>query len=231
MHRFMLGVAAIAVLSACTTSDSVTLHLRIAVDHSTAVAGDTSRAADRIMSVVRMRAEEFGVRHPVLEQIAPDRIAATLPRVSDPARLVGIIAIRGVLEFRIVDMASAFATALPSIDEALVRAGVAGRPPTRVPIPSSAIQSLMTLPDAEAQRPHSPRIARAAPLGALLSPGGIPGAFVVPQEDVQRVDTLVRHDGTRAAMPRGVELVWAWPTPASVWRPPTRSSATATPST
>jgi preprotein translocase subunit SecD len=212
MRRSMTAAGALILLAACGKSHSPALNFTLRLGDSTVSSGATNRAVSGVMQVMRIRAEGFGVRHPVFAQSGSAQITGFVSGVRDPKRLLGILISRGFVEFRLVDTAGALAAALPGIDRALVAAGILARRATRSPATNSFGQILGAPTDTGPRPPVAGRFAVAAPLSELLFSGPMPGAFTVPQEDVPRVDTLLAQDAARMALPRGLALVWAWPT-------------------
>ena len=200
------------------------IHLALELDESRGAIPNPEDAIDRALTVIRTRIDEFGVAEPDIRKVGTDRIVVELAGLSDPGRAKQIVARAAFLEFRITDMANQFGSALETIDQALIRAGitatVSGTGATTTP---TAIDQLLTsdseddstTTDGENQDSTSadtiPTFAvdQPGPLSSLMFFGQIPGEFMVAEEDVLRVDTLINHPATQRTMPRGLELAWA----------------------
>ncbi len=199
------------------TSD-FTLRLTLEIDDSAGVISGASEAMDRVMPVIQMRLEEFGVRRPVLERVGRNRIVATLPRVRDAGRLREIITTPGFLEFRITDMQREFEGALDRIDRALVRAGVTvGERSASTVAPQTAIQQLLgAATDTTIQSGDSAAdavdVATERPsetiFSGFLNTGQLPGEVFVVEEDVPQVTRLMEHPEFQRNVPRGIDLLW-----------------------
>ena len=201
------------------------IHLALELDESAGAIPNPEDAIDRAVTVIRSRIDEFGVAEPDIRKVGSDRIVVELAGIDDPGRAKQIVQRAAFLEFRITDMQSQFQSAMPTIDQALIRAGfqggTSGATTTQTP---SAIESLLTSDSTDAdstgaepgQEGDSTGADTAAfavdqpgPLSSLIFFGQIPGEFLVPEEDVLRVDTLINHDATTRAIPRGLMLAWA----------------------
>ncbi len=193
------------------------IHLALELDESAGAIPNREDAIDRAITVIRSRIDEFGVAEPDIRKVGSDRIVVELAGIDDFGRAKQIVQRAAFLEFRITDMQNQFQSAMPTIDQALVRAGfqggVSGESDTQTP---SVIESLLTSDTTEAdstdtQEADSTTFAvdQPGPLSSLIFFGQIPGEFLVPEEDVLRVDTLINHEATKRAMPRGLTLAWA----------------------
>jgi preprotein translocase subunit SecD len=187
------------------------IHLALEIDQSAGAVANPEDALDRALTVIRQRIDEFGVSEPVVQKSGTDRIIVELAGERDPGRAKQIVQRSAFLEFRITDMQSEFAQALPRIDRALRRAGVTGGPAT--PETPSPIENLLqtdsaTGDSARADTTAADTLALGGPLSALLFQGELPGEFLVPEEAFSRVDSLVRIPDLQREIPRGIELIW-----------------------
>ena len=187
------------------------IHLALELDQSAGPVADPADAIERALTVIRSRIDEFGVEEPVVQQVGNDRIVVELAGISDPARAKQIVERSAYLEWRITDMDEQFRAALPSIDRALIDAGVtmtdSGAAPT-------ALDRLLRADTGQQGSDSSAAdttsvLDRPGPLSQVLFNGQLPGEFLVPEEDFPRTDSLLRLSAVERAMPRGVELVWA----------------------
>ncbi len=184
------------------------IHLALELDESRGPVADRSGALDRALTVIRSRIDEFGVAEPLIQRVGDDRIVVELAGVTDPGRATQIVQRSAFLEWRITDMQNLFRDALPTIDAALVRAGVSvgggGAPQT------PALEQLLGGDSAAAAGADSAAgLDQPGPLSTRLYQGGMPGEFLVPEEEFLLVDSLIRLPEVERAMPRGRELVWA----------------------
>jgi protein-export membrane protein SecD/preprotein translocase SecF subunit len=162
------------------------VHLALEVDESRGVVSDCSDAIRRAERVVRTRIDEFGTTEPVVQVAGTCRLIVELAGETDPARARSIVERTAFLEFRLTDTRDQFRLALPSIDAALQRAGVGS--------------SSGELP-----------VAAGGPFSRLLSQGGVPGEFLVTEERVADVDSLLVRPDLQQLVPRGLELRWGTP--------------------
>jgi len=190
------------------------IHLALEIDQSKGRVQDPSGAIDRALTVIRTRVDEFGVAEPLIQKVGSDRIVVELAGIDNPGRAKQIVQRSAFLEWRIVDMANRFRDALPSIDRALVAAGMSLSSTQATPARPSAVEQLLggdsATPDSAAAD-TTETLDRPGPLSAYLyaSQTGIPGEFLVPEEQFPHVDSLINLDVTKQAMPRGIALAWA----------------------
>ena len=185
------------------------IHLALELDESHGPVADRSGALDRALTVIRSRVDEFGVAEPLIQRVGADRIVVELAGITDPGRAKQIVERSAYLEWRITDMQNLVRDALPTIDAALVRAGVSvgggGAPQT------PALEQLLggdSAADAGAAD-SAAGLDQPGPLSARLYQGTMPGEFLVPEEEFLLVDSLIRLPEVERAIPRGRELVWA----------------------
>src|SRR2546425_948736 len=190
------------------------IHLALEVDQSKGPVPDCADAIQRAERVVRTRIDEFGTSEPVVQIQGRCRLIVELAGEKDPARAKGIIQRTAFLEFRITDMKNRFRDALPEIDRALRRAGV------KAPGPEGAASSVTQLfgtdtGKGKAKQAKGKPAAKdtsdanaPGPLSSLLFQGQLPGEFLVPEEQVPVVESLVARPEVQRLLPRGVELKW-----------------------
>ncbi len=185
------------------------IHLALEIDETAGRVQDVEGAIDRALTVIRTRVDEFGVAEPLIQKVGSDRIVVELAGIDDPARAKQIVQRSAFLEFRIVDMQQRFLEALPTIDRALVRAGVAVAPGAAAA--PSAVEQLLgadSVPGDTTAADSTETLEGPGPLSSYLFNGSIPGEFLVPEEAYVRVDSIIRLEDTQRAIPRGLELVW-----------------------
>ena len=192
------------------------IHLALEVDQSKGPVPDPAEAVRRAERVVRVRVNEFGTKEPVVQVVGGNRLIVELPGETDPARAKSIIQRTAFLEFRITDMKNLFRDALPAIDKALREAGV------RAPGQTGAAANVTQLfgpdtgkkakkPAAKAAKPAAKDTAdlnARGPLSSLLFQGQINGEYLVPEEQVPVVDSLLARPAVQRLNPRGIELKW-----------------------
>jgi preprotein translocase subunit SecD len=191
------------------------IHLALEVDQSKGAVADCADAIQRAQRVVRTRVDEFGTTEPVVQIVGQCRLVVELAGEKDPARAVSIVQRTAFLEFRITDMKNQFRDALPGIDRALRVAGVKAPSGAQV----SAVTQLFgadtskkgadtTKKKAEAPTPDTAESSAPGALSALLFQGGLPGEFLVPDEQMARAESLLARPEVTAAIPRGFDLKW-----------------------
>ena len=189
------------------------IHLALEIDQSGGPVADPSGALDRALTVVRSRVDEFGVAEPLIQRIGSDRIVVELAGITDPGRAKQIVQRSAFLEWRITDMENLFRDALPTIDAALLRAGVRLAPGVAGAATPTAVEQLLGGDTAQAADTAAADTAFAGdlpgPLSTLLYNGSIPGEFLVPEEDFLLVDSLLHMQEAQRVMPRGREMIWA----------------------
>jgi len=193
------------------------IHLALEVDQSKGPVPDPAEAIRRAERVVRVRVNEFGTKEPVVQVVGGNRLIVELPGESDPARAKSIIQRTAFLEFRITDMKNLFRDALPAIDKALREAGVraAGQPG------AAANVTQLFGPDTGKAKAKQRKAKAAKPtakdttdqnapgaLSSLLFQGQLPGEYLVPEEQVPVVDSLLARPVVQRLIPRGIELKW-----------------------
>jgi preprotein translocase subunit SecD len=193
------------------------IHLALEVDQSKGPVPDPAEAIRRAERVVRVRINEFGTKEPVVQVVGGNRLIVELPGESDPARAKSVIQRTAFLEFRITDMKNLFRDALPAIDKALREAGVRSSAQTG----AAANVAQLFGPDTGKAKAKKPKAKAAKPaakdttdqnapgaLSSLLFQGQIPGEYLVPEEQVPVVDSLLTRPEVQRLIPRGIELKW-----------------------
>jgi preprotein translocase subunit SecD len=183
------------------------MHLALELDQSKRVSANPADDIDKALQVLRKRIDEFGVQEPLIQKQGDDRIVVELAGITDPNRAKQIVQRSAFLEFRITDRSQALDKALPAMDRALARLGVTAGPGVRAAQPSAVQQLLqgdtVTKPEAD-----TTPVAGGA-LSSLIQPGAIPGEYVVEENAVARVDSLLTLPEVRALFPRDYEYRWA----------------------
>ena len=193
------------------------IHLALEVDQSKGPVPDCADAIQRAEKVVRTRIDEFGTTEPVVQIQGRCRLIVELAGEKDPARARGVIQRTAFLEFRITDMKGVFKDALPAIDAALRKAGIK---PTGAVTPS-AVSQLFGGDTSKAARDSAADANAPGILSSLLNqrPQGVPGEYLVPEEQWPLVDSLIQRPDVQALIPRGFDLRWGAQTEAYGARP------------
>src|SRR3989441_2619666 len=193
------------------------IHLALEVDQSKGPVPDCADAIQRAERVVRTRIDEFGTTEPVVQIQGRCRLIAELAGEKDPARARSVIQRTAFLEFRITDMKNLFKDALPQMDAALRRAGVKARGGAA----PSAVAQLFGGDTSKAARDSAADANAPGILSSLLNqrPQGVPGEYLVPEEQWPLVDSLMQRPDVQALIPRGFDLKWGAQTEAYGARP------------
>jgi len=193
------------------------IHLALEVDQTKGPVPDCADAIQRAEKVVRTRIDEFGTTEPVVQIQGRCRLIVELAGEKDPARARGVIQRTAFLEFRITDMKGVFKDALPAIDAALRKAGIK---PTGAVTPS-AVSQLFGGDTSKAARDSAADANAPGILSSLLNqrPQGVPGEYLVPEEQWPLVDSLIQRPDVQALIPRGFDLKWGAQTEAYGARP------------
>jgi preprotein translocase subunit SecD len=201
------------------------MHLAVEIDDPDGTLSDEARsdAIDRILTTLRNRIDEFGVREPTIQKVGADRIIVELAGIDDPERAMAIVERTAFLEFKLVRDDDDFRNALPRFDRAIV-AVVGGDALAPVPVidEGPGLDALLgdveadtgdvvsdTLPDADIgdvaadQNEPEPR-----PLTGLLLESGLPGMFLVAEQDKPTVERYLALDTVKALIPRATDLAW-----------------------
>jgi preprotein translocase subunit SecD len=190
------------------------IHLALEVDQSKGPVPDCAGAIQRAQRVVRTRVDEFGTTEPVVQIIGQCRLVVELAGEKDPGRAKQVVQRTAFLEFRITDMKNQFRDALPAVDRALRVAGVKAPSGAQV----SAVSQLFGDTAKKGADTSKKKSGTPAPdtsesnapgaLSSLLFTGGLPGEFLVPEEQVSRAESLLMRPEVTAALPRGLDLKW-----------------------
>jgi protein-export membrane protein SecD len=210
------------------------MHLALEiVDPDGTLTEDTrSDAVERTLTTIRNRIDQFGVREPTIQRVG-DRIVVELAGAFDPDRAKAIVAQTAFMEFKIVTDGQSFVQALERIDAAIVNeVGVENldtSPLDTAPevdlgqilgatADSAAVDSVATgeagsVPSAETVTDSAPTAVVPDPatlrvLTALLSPGRIPGEFLVTSQDQPTVEGWLELESVQQFIPRSVTLHW-----------------------
>jgi len=201
------------------------MHLAVEIDDPDGSLTDEARAdaVDRILTTLRNRIDEFGVREPTIQRVGPDRIIVELAGIDDPERAMAIVERTAFLEFKLVRDDDNFRDALPRFDRAIVaELGADAFAPVPVVDEGPSLDALLgdvagdtadiagdTLLDAgvadEATDQDEPE---RRPLTGLLLESGLPGMFLVAEQDKPTVERYLALDTVKALIPRATDMAW-----------------------
>ncbi|MFQ5529272.1 MAG: protein translocase subunit SecD [Gemmatimonadota bacterium] len=203
------------------------MHLAVEIDDPDGTLTDETRAdaIDRILTTIRNRIDEFGVREPTIQRVGSDRIIVELAGIDDPERATQIVERTAFLEFKLVREDENFRDALPRIDRAIVAAvGVEELAPEPVEDAPPGLGDLLggvavdsvaddaagdTIQDGDAiGQELDQAVPERRPLTGLLLESGLPGMFLVAEQDVPTVESYLALDTVVALIPRATELRW-----------------------
>jgi preprotein translocase subunit SecD len=182
------------------------VHLALEVDQTKGPVPDCADAIQRAERVVRTRIDEFGTTEPVVQIVGRCRLIVELAGEKDPNRAKQIIQRTAFLEFRITDMQNLFRNALTEMDGALRAAGVRGPAGGGG---ANAVSQLFGDTGKRKARPDTSTANAPGALSALLFQGALPGEFLVQEEQVSAVDSLLRRPELERVKPRGIDLFWS----------------------
>ncbi|MDH5643921.1 MAG: hypothetical protein OEY63_06940, partial [Gemmatimonadota bacterium] len=199
------------------------MHLAVEIDQSGGPVSNPEDALNRAETVIRSRIDEFGVAEPLIQKMGTERIIIELPGVRDRDRAKEIVERSAFLEFRITDMQEQFASALPSIDAALARAGISAsvQGSEGAEAGGSALQQLLGSTDdslseqgadsvsAQAQTEPSGEVETSGSVfSQFLAGGSMQGQFFVREVDQATVEGLIATPEFQRALPRGIQMFW-----------------------
>lgn len=213
------------------------MHLTLEVDESKGAVQNKSEALDRAIRVVRNRIDALGVAEPIVQKAGEERIYVELPGVDDPERAEDVIRQAAFLEFQITDETQALERSLSRLDAIAARrlpqlaaqtAAVPGAP-TPAATGAGALGGLLraggdsaradtargdtaaVAATTDSARPADSAARPGATNGIFsraVSPGQIPGQYVVADADYDRLRALVELPEVQSALPPGKVLRW-----------------------
>lgn len=155
---------------------------------------DTQRALERVLE---RRVGGAGLRSFSLQWTGTSTAVVRVTGVRDLGRTARWLALRGTMEFRLMDMGDRFRGALPAIDTTLAEAG----------IPSAETAAARAAPGQILDLEPAASATAWGPLGSRLRYAGLPGQFVVAEPEVALVDSLIRISEVQALIPPPLQLV------------------------
>jgi preprotein translocase subunit SecD len=189
------------------------MHLALEVDESQGAVADKEDAINRALKVVRTRIDEFGVAEPVVQKVGTDRIIVELPGIDDRERAEQLVKSSAFLQFQITDETRALERALPRIDRILRESGEATRVATVTGDTGSrqALSELFTTDTTDTTAAGGDTttedttlvLGGDGPLSSLVQPTGMPGEYVVPENNLSTVRRYFSLPQVQAALPPG----------------------------
>ena len=188
------------------------MHLALEVDQSKGTVTDVSDALDRALKVVRTRIDEFGVAEPVVQKVGSDRIIVELPGIDDRERAEDVVKKAAFLRFQITDESQSLERAIPRLDGIIKEKGLAlttplaGGDTTRTNALGNLLQDADTTTRADSAATTG--TATDGPFRRSITPGQMPGQYLVSGADFPAIDGYLRMDEIRAALPPGKDVRW-----------------------
>jgi len=214
------------------------MHLAVEVDDPDGTLTQEGRAdaLERILTTIRNRIDEFGVREPTIQRVGHDRIIVELAGIDDPERAKAIVERTAFLEFKLVREDDSFRNSLPRIDRGIVlelgaenlrEAGVEEiepETPLIIDILGTVEDTAAAQADTTGGQAADSAVADTAgaaaapdqdtgepnlrPLTSLLLESGNPGILLVAEEDVPTVERYLATEALAKALPRNTQLRW-----------------------
>ena len=195
------------------------VHVALEVDESKGTVPDKADALDKALKTVRTRVDQFGVAEPLVQRQGADRIVVELPGVDDPSRAQEILQKSAFLEFQITDKTNALERSLGRLDAAARQIGVAvatartatgaGQPQTGTAgILGGLLGSDTARRGADSTRDTS-AVATGGPFSSVVQKGDMPGEYLVPTGEYDRIDALLTRPEVQAALPPRKVLRWS----------------------
>ena len=179
------------------------VHLALEVDQTKGRIADCKDAIRRAEHVVRTRMNELGTNESVVQIVGDCRLIVELPGVTDPARARAIVQRTAFLEFRLTDTRDRLKEALPAIDAAIRRSGVAAAPD------KARDQVMAELFQPAQGGAASDSVTAVHALSEVLHQGQTPGEYMVAIENVALVEKWLALPEVQRAIPRSVSLHWS----------------------
>lgn len=186
------------------------MHLSLEVDQSKQTVADVSDALDRALKVVRTRIDEFGVAEPVVQKVGDDRIIVELPGITDRERASDVVQKAAFLRFQITDESQALDRAIPRLDGIVKEQGLST---ATTPVAggdsagASALGNLLQSADTAAKA-DTAGTATDGPFRRSVTPGQMPGQYVVARSDYAMIRNLLEQPAIQAALPPGKDVRW-----------------------
>ncbi len=185
------------------------MHLALEIDQSKGTVPDVSDALDRALKVVRTRIDEFGVAEPVVQKVGSDRIIVELPGITDRERATSVVQKAAFLKFQITDESQALERVIPRLDGIVKEQKLATTSPTAAADTgtSGALGGLLRSADST-QKADTAGTSTDGPFRRSVSPGSMPGQYVVSKADYPLIRGLLENPLIAAALPPGKDVRW-----------------------
>lgn len=184
------------------------MHLMLEVDQSQQAVADVSDAIDRALKVVRNRIDGLGVLEPVIQKVGTDRIVVELPGITDPDRAAAVVQQAAVLRFQITDESQALDRVIPRLDGIVKERKLVGTAPSAGSDTSTGGGLGGLLRSADSTAVDTAGTSTDGPFRRSVSPGSMPGQYVVSRADYPLIKSLLEHEAIVAALPPGKDISW-----------------------
>ncbi|MFN0097269.1 MAG: protein translocase subunit SecD [Gemmatimonadaceae bacterium] len=185
------------------------MHLTLQIDESKAKVADVNDALDRALTVVRNRIDEFGVAEPVVQKVGSDRIIVELPGIDDQQRAEEVVQKAAFLRFQITDETQALEKVIPRLDGIVKEKGLSVATGTSVVGDTGKAGGALADIFQQAEKAaDSAGTATDGPFRRLISPGQMPGQYLVAIKDFATIDGLLAKPEVAAALPPGKDIRW-----------------------
>lgn len=185
------------------------MHLTLQIDESKSKVVDINDALERALTVVRNRIDEFGVAEPVVQKVGSDRIIVELPGIDDQQRAEEVVQKAAFLRFQITDETQALEKVIPRLDGIVKEKGLSVS--SAATVTGDTGKGGNALADIFQQAEKAADTAGTAtdgPFRRLISPGQMPGQYLVALKDFATIDGLLTKPEIAAALPPGKDIRW-----------------------
>ncbi|MCC7002137.1 MAG: protein translocase subunit SecD [Gemmatimonadaceae bacterium] len=185
------------------------MHLTLQIDESKSKVVDVDDALDRALTVVRNRIDEFGVAEPVVQKVGTDRIIVELPGIDDQQRAEEVVQKAAFLRFQITDESQALEKVIPRLDGIVKEKGLSvAAAPSVLGDTGKAGGALADIFQQAEKAADTAGTAADGPFRRLVSPGQMPGQYLVAMKDFATIDGLLAKPEIAAALPPGKDVRW-----------------------
>ncbi len=188
------------------------MHLSLEVDDSKMAAADVDDALERALRVVRNRIDELGVAEPLVQKVGTDRIIVELPGIDDKARAEDVVKRAAFLKFQITDESQALERVIPRLDgiikEKGLRAGNTAPDGRGDTAQATGLGNLLRNVDSTTNAADTVGTSSDGPFRRSISPGQMPGQYLVSEADHPVIVSYLSMEEIRAALPPGKDLRW-----------------------
>ncbi len=183
------------------------MHLALEIDQSKQEVADVSDALERALTVVRTRIDEFGVAEPIVQKVGDNRITVELPGIDDRERATAVVQRSAFLRFQITDKSQALERVTPRLDQIAKERGLdRAAPAVAAGDTSRALTSLFQ--DTDSTGADTAATSTDGPFRRSVSPGGLPGQYMVAMADVRLLERILADSAIQSALPPGKVVRW-----------------------